>query len=127
MAFAVLRLIEKKVGGQFQDHMTPEQAYRIRCELLTGSESLNIKSVEKKKLKSLNEKALRPEQEIPSIIAPGYPEKALPERDEIYRLIVNNAFTPIIYYDLNGIVLLINAVGAKNLGGTVDDFIGKSH
>lgn len=103
------RLIEKKVGLQFQDHMTPARAYQIRSELTKGTGSSNKISG---KEKTANDRKNQ--------------EETLLERDEIYSLIVNNVFTPIIYYDLDGNVLLINAVGAKNLGGTVEDFVGKS-
>jgi len=120
------RLIEKKVGCQFQDHMTPARAYQIRCELVKGSGTPNKTSGKEKKLKSSTEKNLRPKQIAETANVLKSQVKALLEKDEIYRLIVNNAFTPIIYYDLEGNVLLINAIGAKNLGGSVDDFIGKS-
>ena len=43
-----------------------------------------------------------------------------------YRLIVDDAITPIIYFDLEGRVQIINSESAKNLGGTADDFVGKS-
>ena len=51
--------------------------------------------------------------------------EALRESEEKYKLIVDNAVTPIEYLGLDGKFLLINAVGARNLGGTPDDFIGK--
>ncbi len=53
-------------------------------------------------------------------------EAALREKDERYRLLVDNVITPIIYFDLDGNVLLLNNVGANILRGKVDDFIGKS-
>jgi len=108
------RLIEKKVGRQFQDHMTPARASRIRSELIKGTDLSHKRS------------GKDPERVEKTAIDSGSREVAFLEKEEIYRLIVNNVFTPIIYYDLNGNVLLINSVGAKNLGGTVDDFIGKS-
>jgi PAS domain S-box-containing protein len=112
------RLIEKKVGLQFQDHMTPARAYQIRSELTKGTVSSNKISEKEKNLKSSTEEKTSNDRKNQ--------EETLLERDEIYSLIVNNVFTPIIYYDLDGNVLLINAVGAENLGGTVEDFVGRS-
>ena len=43
-----------------------------------------------------------------------------------YRQIVENADTPIVYYGLDGTILVINSAGARNLGGVPADFIGKS-
>jgi PAS domain S-box-containing protein len=120
------RLIEKKVGLQFQDHMTPARAYQIRSELTKGTVSSNKISEKEKNLKSSTEENLLLAQEEKTSNDRNNQEETLLERDEIYSLIVNNVFTPIIYYDLDGNVLLINAVGAENLGGTVEDFVGKS-
>jgi PAS domain S-box-containing protein len=53
-------------------------------------------------------------------------KEALRGFEEKYRLIVDNAITPIIYFDLDGRVQLVNSVSAKNLGGKADDFVGKS-
>ena len=44
-------------------------------------------------------------------------ESALRESEERYRLVLNNAIVPIIYFDLKGNLLLINTVGARNLDG----------
>jgi PAS domain S-box-containing protein len=120
------RLIEKKVGLQFQDHMTPARAYQIRSELTKGTGSSNKISGKEKNLKSSTEENLLLAQEAKTSNDRKNQKETLLERDEIYSLIVNNVFTPIIYYDLDGNVLLINAVGAENLGGTVEDFVGKS-
>jgi len=46
--------------------------------------------------------------------------------DERYRLLLENSGCPITYIDLNGKIILINNLGAKNLNGKPDDFIGKS-
>jgi len=53
-------------------------------------------------------------------------ESALRESEQRYRLVLDNAIVPILYFDLTGNVLLINTVGAKNLDGTVDDIVGKT-
>jgi len=46
--------------------------------------------------------------------------------DERYRLLLENSGCPITYINLNGKIVLINEVGAKNLNGKPDDFIGES-
>ena len=46
--------------------------------------------------------------------------------DERYKMLLENFGCPITYVDTDGKVLLINELGAKNLKGTPDDFIGKS-
>lgn len=51
---------------------------------------------------------------------------ALRASEEKYRALVNNAGVPIIYYDLEGRIQLINKVGARIFGGTVDELVGKS-
>ena len=43
-------------------------------------------------------------------------KEALSSFEEKYRLIVDNAITPIIYFDLDGYVQIVNSVSAKNLG-----------
>ena len=44
-------------------------------------------------------------------------KEALSGFEEKYRLIVDNAITPIIYFDLDGRVQLVNSVSAKTLAG----------
>ncbi|MBM3133351.1 MAG: PAS domain S-box protein, partial [Chloroflexi bacterium] len=53
-------------------------------------------------------------------------EERLQQSEERYRMIVENAATPIVYHDPDGNVLLINTAGAKNLGGIPCDFVGTS-
>ena len=53
-------------------------------------------------------------------------EEALKESEEKYRTLIENATTPIAYYDLSGHVIFINASGAGELGKTPDEVIGKS-
>ena len=48
------------------------------------------------------------------------------EGEERYRTLLENAGTPIAYYTLDGTALLINTIGAKNLGITPEEFVGKS-
>ncbi|MBM3132817.1 MAG: PAS domain S-box protein, partial [Chloroflexi bacterium] len=50
----------------------------------------------------------------------------LRESEEKYRTLIENAGTPITYLDLEGHILLINTMGAANLGGTPDGLIGKT-
>lgn len=53
-------------------------------------------------------------------------EEALRRSEELYRLLVESAGTPITLWDTDGNLLLINEVGARNLGGSPEDFVGKS-
>ncbi len=46
--------------------------------------------------------------------------------DKKYKILLENFGSPITYVDTDGKVLIINKLGAKNLKGTPDDFIGKS-
>ncbi len=45
--------------------------------------------------------------------------------EERYRVLVDNTQIPITYLTLDGYVLLINKIGAHNLGGTPESFISK--
>lgn len=53
-------------------------------------------------------------------------EEKLHQSEEKYRLLIDNYGNPITVFDSDGILLLINIAGAKNLGGMPKDFIGKS-
>ncbi len=120
------RLVEEKAGRQSQDQMTPSLAARIRFERIKTKPVSNKGPQARKKSSILPDESFRIRQLEKKEHDHRSAEEVLLEREEIHRLIVNNVFTPIIYYDLDGNVLLINAVGANNLGGTVDAFVGKS-
>lgn|GEM_PF-2066030 len=53
-------------------------------------------------------------------------KQELQKRESRYRQIVENAATPIMYHGLDGTILVINTVGARNLGGVPSGYIGKS-
>jgi PAS domain S-box-containing protein len=53
-------------------------------------------------------------------------EKELKDSELKYRTLFDNTGTPITYLTLDGTILLINTIGARNLGGHPDDFIGTS-
>ncbi len=52
-------------------------------------------------------------------------EVALLESEEKFRVILDSATTPIVYYDLKGNILLINIAGAEMMGGSPDSIIGR--
>ncbi len=53
-------------------------------------------------------------------------EKALRENEGKYRLLFESAGVPILYYDTNGILLMMNDIAVKRRGGKIEDYIGKS-
>lgn len=53
-------------------------------------------------------------------------EAELRESQEQYRLLIDNIGCPIMLFDRNGILLLMNDDGAKILGGVATDYVGKS-
>ena len=46
--------------------------------------------------------------------------------EEQYRNLMENLAVGIAYFDLNGLVLYLNQTASKNMGGSPEDFIGKS-
>ncbi|NQT71707.1 MAG: PAS domain S-box protein [Chloroflexi bacterium] len=52
--------------------------------------------------------------------------ESLKESEERYRTLVENSEAPITCYDLDWGIRLINNVGATNLGGKPEDFMGRS-
>ena len=46
--------------------------------------------------------------------------------EQRYRMLVNNAGSPIVYYSASGIILTINPVAAQNMGGTPETLTGRS-
>ena len=52
-------------------------------------------------------------------------EVALLESEEKFRVILDSATTPIVYYDLGGNILLINVAGADIMGDSPDNIVGK--
>ncbi len=53
-------------------------------------------------------------------------EKSLKESEEKYRLAIEYSSNTVILFDRDGIVILLNKIGAANFGGVPSDFIGKS-
>jgi PAS domain S-box-containing protein len=53
-------------------------------------------------------------------------EEALRESEEKYRFLINSADFPIMFYDTDLKLALINRNGAGNLGGKPEDFVGKT-
>jgi len=53
-------------------------------------------------------------------------ENILRDSEEKHRLILDNAEVAISYYDVDGTVRLFNKVAARIMGGSPDDFVGRS-
>jgi PAS domain S-box-containing protein len=53
-------------------------------------------------------------------------EEALRESEERYRFLINSADFPIMFYDTDLKLSLINKNGAENLGGKPENFVGKT-
>ena len=53
-------------------------------------------------------------------------EDALRESEMRHRLLFENAGSPVTFLDRHGVFVLMNEVAAENLGGTPEQFIGKS-
>ncbi len=60
------------------------------------------------------------------ITEPNMTEEALRKSKEKYKMVVDNAMTPIEYLTPEGIITFVNKIGAKNLNSTQDELIGKS-
>ena len=63
---------------------------------------------------------------IQDITATKKMEKELREKEERYRALFDNFSEPATVWNQDGILLMENLISARNLGGTPDDFIGKS-
>jgi PAS domain S-box-containing protein len=133
--------VEELIGRDFIDFIHPDEVVKLTDNYERRMSGKAVPSIYETVLKNREGESIYVEINAGIIQYEGKPadfafvrdiaerktaEEALRASEEKYRTLIDNAGAPVTYLNPDGTILLINAVGARNLGGTPDDFVGKS-
>ena len=120
------KLVEEKVGRQFQDKMTPSRASRIRNQKIKGKLPLNRDQKKIKANHSVTAKSIRRTEET-RLLETHRGSKISPNQlNKILIALFRVSTDGLSISDRNGNIIACNEASAKTTGLKVSDFEGKN-